>query len=81
MTKKNSTLGGKSREAEKFVIRMPDGMRDRLMSMARDKRISMNTLAVDALAAGLDLQEELMIQIEAVKLLRARLEATEVANA
>lgn len=38
-----------SRKADKFVIRFPDGLRERLNTLAKEEYISMNTLAVRAI--------------------------------
>lgn len=41
-TDKATTLRGKSRTADKFVLRMPDGMRDRVEGLAETNHRSMN---------------------------------------
>lgn len=38
-----------SRTADKFVIRLPDGYRERLAEVAGERHISMNTVAVEQL--------------------------------
>lgn len=43
-----------SRTADKFVIRLLDGMRDQLSSVAKDEHISMNSLVIRILEDGLN---------------------------
>lgn len=43
-----------SRTADKFVIRLPDGMRERVAARAKLAHTSMNTLCIQALEQMLD---------------------------
>lgn len=43
-----------SRTADKFVIRLPDGMREQLAARAKQGHVSMNTLCIQALEQLLD---------------------------
>lgn len=43
-----------SRAADKFVVRLPDGMRERIADAAKDRHTSMNTLFVQAMDNLLD---------------------------
>jgi predicted DNA-binding protein len=42
------------RDADQFVVRLPDGMRDRIANIAEETGRSMNTIIVEALALQLD---------------------------
>ncbi|MBI6916933.1 Arc family DNA-binding protein [Pseudomonas juntendi] len=46
-----------SRDADKFVVRMPDGMRDQVAMAANADDRSMNSLIVKAIREYLDLQQ------------------------
>jgi plasmid stability protein len=46
-------------QLEKFIVRLPDGMRERLKAVAERNRRSMNQEAVAALANHLDSEEHL----------------------
>lgn len=46
-----------SRVADKFVIRLPDGMRDSISELARQDLISMNTYIVQKLTAAIEADE------------------------
>ena len=41
-------------EADKFIVRMPDGMRDRIARLAKDQGRSMNAQVVAMLEKGLE---------------------------
>jgi len=43
-----------SRNADKFVVRMPDDMRDQMHRAANQEFISMNTFVIQAIAEKLD---------------------------
>ncbi|ORL64402.1 Arc family DNA-binding protein [Pseudomonas putida] len=43
-----------SRNADKFVIRLPDGMRDRIAEVARDRHRSMNSEIIARLEQSMD---------------------------
>jgi len=49
----SKTLQGKSRQADKFVVRMPAGMRTRVEQRAIDDDRSMNAVIIQALRAYL----------------------------
>ncbi|MNO83268.1 Arc-like DNA binding domain protein [compost metagenome] len=46
-----------SRDADKFVVRLPDGMRDQVAMAANADDRSMNSLIVKAIREYLDLQQ------------------------
>jgi len=48
-----------SRAADKFVVRMPDGMRERFLDYSNVKHVSMNTAIVQGLDSFLDGHAEL----------------------
>lgn len=50
---------GKAREAEKFVVRLPDGMREVLARVAKEAHRSMNAEIVHRLERSLTDQAEL----------------------
>jgi len=56
---------------EKFMVRLPDGLRSRLADAADAQHTSMNTVAIQALESYLDNHIELQITLNA---LRAKLE-------
>lgn len=56
---------GNSRDADKFVVRLPDGMRERVAEHARAAHISMNSLVVQAVEQMLDRDSD---EVMAVKL-------------
>ena len=68
-----------SRNADKFVVRMPDDMRGKFVSLAQKLAISMNTAIIQGLTSYLDNLEELRILIEGNRLLRKSLEDKEAA--
>ncbi len=51
-----------SRTADKFVVRLPDGMRDRVADVARQNHRSMNSEIIDRLEQSL-LAEELKAEL------------------
>jgi phage-related protein len=63
-----------SRNADKFVTRMPDGMRPRLDEFASNKHISMNSAVVQGLDSFLDNHDDLRALLAGVRLLKASLE-------
>lgn len=67
---KQSTI---SRNADKFVVRMPDDMRGRLSDLAKRVHSSMNSVIIFGLTSYLDALEELTIQLDALRLLRKSL--------
>lgn len=56
-----------SRDTDKFVVRLPEGMRNRLADAALARHVSMNTLAVQALESYLDGHTELQIILGALR--------------
>ena len=64
-----------SRIADKFVMRLPEGMRPRVAARARLEHRSMNGVLVHAAQQYLEGQEELETLLESVKLLKAQLKA------
>ncbi len=63
-----------SRDADKFVVRMPDTMRERIFEIAKKIHTSMNSAIILGLEAWLDGCEELNTLMEGVRLLRKTLE-------
>lgn len=59
---------GNARTADKFVIRLPDGMRARVEQMARDQYTSMNTEIVRAIEAHLAGQVRQALLLESLEL-------------
>ena len=51
-------LGGNSRKADKFVVRLEPGMRQRVEVIARSQHRSMNSYFIRALAVSLQIDEE-----------------------
>lgn len=62
-----------ARTADKFVVRMPDGMRARIEQLAAEQHTSMNTEIVRAIEAHLDGQLRQSLLLDA---LEARLAQT-----
>lgn len=63
-----------SRDADKFVIRLPAGMRDQLDARSALDGQSMNSVAVEALTNHLAMREEQQIIMEALVLLKQQLQ-------
>ncbi|RYY67205.1 MAG: Arc family DNA-binding protein [Chitinophagaceae bacterium] len=57
-----------SREADKFVVRLPDGMRDQVAAAATADDRSMNSLIVKALREYLDMQQRQQMLLGALVL-------------
>ncbi|TKD30022.1 Arc family DNA-binding protein [Azotobacter chroococcum] len=55
-----------SRQADKFVIRLPDGMRDQIRDAAIEQHTSMNTVFIQALESYLDGQRRQKILLDAL---------------
>lgn len=53
MSNSNRIMGGESAAADKFVVRLPDGMRARIGAQARPQHRSMNSYVVRAVEAAL----------------------------
>lgn len=58
MTSPNYVQDGTSREADKFVVRLPGGLRARISTLARERRQSMNSYIICALESVLKTDEE-----------------------
>lgn len=69
-----------SRTADKFVIRLPDGLRDRIADQAEGNRRSMNSEIVRRLERSTALEVELDHQKNLVRILAARLDEMEAAR-
>lgn len=48
---------GNSRTADKFVVRLPEGMRSRITEMSQSQYMSMNSYVIRALAVALQTDE------------------------
>ena len=57
-----------SRDADKFVVRLPDGMRDQVAAAANADDRSMNSLIVKALREYLDIQQRQQVLLGALVL-------------
>jgi len=60
------TLPRSSRSADKFVVRLPDGMRSRIAEVARHSHRSMNSEIVARLEKTLNAEGHLSVASEAV---------------
>lgn len=68
----------KSRTADKFVVRLPDGMRDRIAQAAKESGRSMNSEFVGRLSASFNRDDEWRIMVDTNRLLQDHLKrATE----
>jgi hypothetical protein len=75
------TFQATSRESDKFILRLPDGMRERLAEVAESQGRTMNAVVIDALAenlAGAKTFERRLDDIE--KAIRALTEAVSEIN-
>lgn len=54
----NRVQGGNSRDADKFVVRLPEGMRARIAVLARSQHRSMNAYIIYSMEAALKADEE-----------------------
>lgn len=70
--KKNITYS--SRTADKFVVRLPEGMRDRIAHVAREQHRSMNSEIIARL------QNSLQQDNQAVRLASVRLDSAELSQ-
>lgn len=62
-----------SRTADKFVVRMPDGMHEQFQDRATKTHVSMNTAIVQGLESYLDGHAELQALLDGVRLLKQQL--------
>lgn len=60
------TFESGSRDADKFVVRLPDGMRDQVAAAATADDRSMNSLIVKALREYLDMQQRQQVLLGAL---------------
>ncbi|SEJ71915.1 Arc-like DNA binding domain-containing protein [Azotobacter beijerinckii] len=65
---------GDSRQLDKFVVRLPDGLRERMAYAAQTQHTSMNSVIIRALESYLDGQEHQKILLEALSEKLERLE-------
>jgi len=63
-----------SRQLDKFIVRLPDGMRERITNAALTQHISMNSLVVKALENYLGDQRRQQILLDALSEKLERLE-------
>ena len=63
--KKNTAYS--SRTADKFVVRLPDGMRDRIAEVAREQHRSMNSEIIARLESSLQ-QDGVLIQDNSLRI-------------
>lgn len=63
-----------SRTADKFVVRMPEGMRERFLDYSKGKHVSMNTAIVQGLDSFLDGHAELQMLLAGTRLLQQQLQ-------
>lgn len=50
-------MGGSSRHADKFVIRLPEGLRERIKEVAATQHRSMNAFVIHTMEAALKVEE------------------------
>lgn len=63
-----------AREADKFVVRLPDGMRSQITDVAQADERSMNSFVITALRNELAGRKEQALLLESLALLKAQLE-------
>jgi len=69
-----------SRTADKFVVRLPDGLRGRIFDVAYRNHRSMNAEIVSRLETSIDIEQELDHQKNLVRILTARVDELEGAK-
>lgn len=69
-----------SRTADKFVVRLPDGLRGRIFDVAANNHRSMNSEIVARLERSIAVEVELDHQKNLVRILAARLDEMEAAH-
>lgn len=69
-----------SRTADKFVVRLPDGLRDKIFNVAGDNQRSMNGEIVYRLEQSLRDDQVIATQAELIKLLTRRFAELEPAT-
>lgn len=69
-----------SRTADKFVVRLPDGLRGRIFDVAARNNRSMNSEFVHRLERSIAVEVELDHQKNLVRILAARLDEMEAAR-
>lgn len=70
-----------SRTADKFVVRLPDGLRDKIFDVSGDNQRSMNGEIVYRLEQSLRDDQVIATQAELIKLLTRRVAELEPATA
>ncbi|MER2097541.1 MAG: Arc family DNA-binding protein [Pseudomonas qingdaonensis] len=72
-----------SRTADKFVLRLPDGMREKVEAAARARHTSMNTLMIQAVDQMLHKQQRVDLLLDALELaaLQSRIGGSDAAQA
>ena len=70
-----------SRTADKFVVRLPDGLRDKIFAVAGDNQRSMNGEIVYRLEQSLRDDQVIATQAELIKLLTRRVTELEPVTA
>ncbi len=68
-----------SRTADKFVVRLPDGLRGRIFDVAARNNRSMNSEIIHRLERSIAVEVELDHQKDLVRILAARLDEMEAA--
>ncbi|MFK3971139.1 Arc family DNA-binding protein [Pseudomonas sp. NPDC087358] len=59
-------FGKNSREADKFVVRLPEGMRDEIAAAAHALDTSMNTIFIQSIRERLDNQQRQKLLLDAL---------------
>ncbi|WP_288659497.1 MULTISPECIES: Arc family DNA-binding protein [Pseudomonas] len=55
---------GPSRTADKFIVRLPEGLRSRILTKAYNRHESMNTLIIKALERYLDQEDKFEVLLD-----------------
>lgn len=64
-----------SRDADKFVVRMPDTMRERIQAVAKGMQSSMNTVIVQGMSSWLDGHEDMRLLLDGLRQLKTTMKA------
>lgn len=64
-----------SRDADKFVVRMPDTMRERINAIAKRMQSSMNTVIVQGMSSWLDGHEDMRLLLDGLRSLKLKMES------
>lgn len=73
----SSITRGPSRDADKFVVRLPDDLRPRVKAAAEESHRSMNTIVIEALRQYLDGQRKQELLLDALELALANAKSGE----